>query len=377
MAARISVEMNLVARGFLFLPYGSYDLAFDSGTPAPQADGVVSVSGGQRAVRYSASVARVEPKGLGRSIIDPRAVPREIRAYAMKLTGDLDDPLAIWDRIRRHFLTDFVYTLDPPKAAGDPVAHFLLRSKAGHCEYFASAAALMLTARGIPARLVTGSYGAEAGFFSNALVVRGGNLHAWVEANITGAGFAVLDPTPPSGIPSNLTRRSLWERLAGVGREVEFFYDRRILGFDSLDQAQAFDAARQKLGGAAESLMSWTSSVKGLFAARPFAAAAVTLAALTLAAFGVRSWKRRTPVPPATIAYLALRRLAARRTGAVPPSVAPAEVARLFASSRPQGRGDAFAIVDAYCATAFGGRVADAETERDLVVRLRRLKKLA
>lgn len=375
-AARISVEMNLVARGFLFLPYGAYDLSFDSGAPSPLPDGVVSASGGQRAIRYAASVARVEPKGAGRSIIDPRSVPQEVRAYAMKLTGDLSDPRAIWDRIRRHLETDFVYTLDPPKVSGDPIVHFLLRSKAGHCEYFASATALMLTARGIPARLVTGSYGAESGFFSSALVVRGGNLHAWVEADLSGDGFLMLDPTPPAGIPSNLARRSLLDRLASVGREVEFFYDRRILGFDSLDQAQVLDAARQKLGGAAEGLLSWTSFARGLFSARPFTAAAGLLAAVALAAFALRT-KRRATMPAATRAYLALRRLAARRIGAVLPSVAPAEVARLYASARPQGRLDAFAIVDAYCASAFGGRAPDADTERDLAVRLRRLRKLA
>ena len=206
--------------------------------------------------------------------------------------------------------------------------------------------------------------------------MRGGNLHAWVEANLSGAGFAVLDPTPPSGIPSNLSRRSLWERLAGVGREVEFFYDRRILGFDSLDQAQVFDAARQKLGGAAESLVSWTDKLKGLFVSRPLTAAAGVLAAALLVAFARRLVKR-VPLPATTRAYLALRRLVARRAGAVAPSVAPAEVARLFASARPQGRGDAFAIVDAYCASAFGGRPVDADTQRDLAVRLRRLKKLA
>lgn len=376
-AARIAVEMNLVARGFLFLPYGSYDLSLDSGVPAPQADGVVSVSGGQRAIRYSASVARVDPLGPGRSIIDPRVVPPEVRAYAATLTGDLTDPRAIWDRIRRHFETDFVYTLDPPRAAGDPVVHFLLRSKAGHCEYFASAAALMLTARGIPARLVTGSYGAEAGFLSSALVVRGGNLHAWVEANLGGSGFAVLDPTPPVGIPSNLTRRSLWERLTSVGREIEFFYDRRILGFDSLDQAQALDAARQSLGSAAESLLTLKDAVKQLFTARPLTAVTGLLAALALSALGLRYARRRAPLPAPTRAYLALRRLTARRAGAVPPSVAPAQIARLFASAVPQGRGDAFAIVEAYCASAFGGRPTDTNEERELHTRLRRLKKLA
>ncbi|MGH9398779.1 MAG: transglutaminaseTgpA domain-containing protein [Thermoanaerobaculia bacterium] len=375
-AAGISVEMNMVARGFLFLPYGSYDLSLDSGVSSPQADGVVSVSGGQRAVRYSASVARVEPEGRGRSAIDPRAVPREVAAYAARLTGDLVDPKAIWERIRRHLETEFVYTLDPPKAPGDPVVHFLLRSRAGHCEYFASAAALMLTSRGIAARLVTGSYGAEAGFLSSALVVRGGNLHAWVEAALSGEGFAVLDPTPPSGIPSNLARRSLWERLTSVGREIEFYYDRRILGFDSLDQAQVLDAARQTLGSAVESILGWKDSLKGFFASWPGAAAAALAAALLLV-LGGRIGKHRAPVSAPTRAYLTLRRLASRRLGAVSPCVAPAEVARLFSSAVPQGRGDAFAIVETYCASAFGGRPADPEKERELTTRLRRLKKLA
>jgi len=376
-AARIAVELNVVARGFLFLPYGSYDLQLESGASSPQPDGVVQVSGGQRAVRYAASVASVPPRGLGRSSMDPRQVPQEVRAYATKLTAGLEEPQAIYDRIRRHFETDFVYTLDPPKAAGDPIVHFLLRSKAGHCEYFASAAAMMLTARGIPARLVTGSYGAETGFFSKALVVRGGNLHAWVEADLGGPAFAVLDPTPPVGIPSNLTQRSLWQRLTNIGREIEFFYDRRILGFDSLDQAQAFETARQTLGGAAEAVLTWKDAVKGLFASRHRSAAVAVLAALLLGILSQRLWKRRVVLPAATRAYLSLRRLAARRVGPISPAVAPADVARLFSAAAPPGRGDAFFIVDAYCASAFGGRPTDAAAERDLALRLRRLKKLA
>ena len=254
--------------------------------------------------------------------------------------------------------------------------HFLLQSKAGHCEYFASAAALMLTARGVPARLVTGSYGFESGFLTNAYIVRGGNLHAWVEANLGGGVFAVLDPTPPTGIPADLSHRSFWERLTSIGREVEFFYDRRILGFDSLDQAQNLEAARQSLGTVVESFIAWKNEVKRLFASRPLVATAGVLAALALSALGLRLWKRRAFLPAPTRAYLALRRLTARRAGFVAPSVAPAEVARLFASAVPQGRGDAFAIVDAYCAAAFGGRTMDADSERDLAVRLARLKGL-
>jgi len=385
-AAGVSIELNPLARAFLFLPYGAYDLSLEGGSASPQTDGVVSVSGVQRTVRYSVSVAsgfrarlpevaRLVPSVAGRSAMDLRLVPIEVRAYAERLTAGLTDPQAIYERIQRHFETDFVYTLDPPRAEGDPIVHFLLRSKAGHCEYFASAAVMMLTARGIPARLVTGSYGAEAGFFSKALVVRGGNLHAWVEADLGGPSFAVLDPTPPSGIPSDVSRRSLWERLTTMGREIEFFYDRRILGFDSLDQTQAFDAAREKLGGAAETALGFKDAVRDLFSSRPWAVAAI-LVAIALAIFARRHVVRR-PMPAPTQAYLALRRLTARRAGAVSPAVAPHEVARLLSSAIPQARGDAFAIVEVYCASEFGGRPPDESTEHDLRVRLRRLRKLA
>ena len=144
-----------------------------------------------------------------------------------------------------------MYTLDPPRGSGDPLIGFLLRSKAGHCEYFASAAAMMLASRGIRARLVTGSYGGETGAFSDAIVVRGANLHAWVEADLDGTGFQVIDPTPPSGIPPATARVSWWKRLVTVGRSIEVFYDRRILGFDAGDQIQLTEAFRDSFGNAA------------------------------------------------------------------------------------------------------------------------------
>jgi hypothetical protein len=165
--------------------------------------------------------------------------------------------------------------------------------------------------------------------------------------------------------------------LTNIGREIEFFYDRRILGFDSLDQAQAFESARQTLGGAAEAVLTWKDAVKRLFASRHRAAAVAVLAALLLGILSRRLWKRRAVLPAATRAYLALRRLAARRVGPISPAVAPSDVARLFSAAAPPGRGDAFFIVDAYCASAFGGRPTEAAAERDLALRLRRLKKLA
>ncbi|HEY6052166.1 MAG TPA: transglutaminase-like domain-containing protein, partial [Thermoanaerobaculia bacterium] len=376
LAGRVSVDLNPFANGFLFLPYGATGVQLDRGYPIALSDGMSRLPTNRRSVRYSAGLRGVDPRALGATAIDPAAVPPEIKGYAERLTGDLTSPAEIARRIRDHFANEFVYTLDPPTGTGDPIANFLLRTKAGHCEFFASAAALMLTARGIPARLVTGSYGGEIGFLSSAVVVRGTNLHAWVEADLAGHGFTVFDPTPPSGIPAATSRPSFWRGLESVGREIEFFYDRRILGFDAFDQSQFIETARQTIASASERLPGWG----GFFRKRGAQLFGAVLGALALfAAAGLwRSLRRRRArIPNATRAYLRLRSLLGRRIGGLAPSVPPAEVARLFSEKVPAGAEDAQAVVKVYCDAAFGGRYPEDSVEAELTERLRRLRKLA
>ena len=86
---------------------------------------------------------------------------------------------------------------------------------------------------------------------------------------------------------------------------------------------------------------------------------------------------RRPVIPPATRAYLALRRSLAHRLGSVPAAVPPAEVARLFQVSVPASADDARAVVEAYCESAFGGRATDAAAARELKERVKRIRKLA
>ena len=373
---RLSIDLNISAEGFLFLPYGAEQLQVERDFATPLRDGLVRLTGGARSVRYTAAVRGVEPRGAGSSVIDPASVPPEIRDYAAKLTAGLTEPMEIYFRIRDNFARNFLYTLAPPHGRGDPLVNFLLRSKAGHCEYFASAAAMMLTARGIPARLVTGSYGGEVGLLSNALVVRGGPLHAWVEADIGGKGFAVLDPTPDAGIPPAQSRLS-WQRFfSNLGREIEFFYDRRILGFDSLDQVRIIEAIRAAAAGVGQGLASWKDLVRSRELRR--AALAAGLALLAVLAFVlVRRAARRASASAATRAYLAVRQLLAARIGSLSPAVPPFEVARLFEEEVPAGKDDARRVVSIYCASVFGGRSLDREAERELKDRITRLKRLA
>jgi hypothetical protein len=373
----VTVELAHFGSGFLFLPYGSTSVELDRMRLASQtSDGVIQLSALQSSVRYVASIRTKTERIPGETAIDARRVPEEIRDYAFQLTAGQTTGTEIAERIARHFVEDgFHYSLDAPEPVGDPLVHFLLRSKIGHCEYFASAAAMMLAARGIPARLVTGSYGGEEALFTDAIVVRGGNLHAWVEANLDGSGFVVFDPTPPDGIPLPSQRLAFWKRFASLGQELEFFYDRRILGFDSLDQVSLIDSARDAVGmlsGAASRIKAAARSSpefwRGLFAAVLVAGAALVLLA---------QLARRRRTPPATRAYVALREVLARREGKLADSVPPAEVARRLAKLLPGSKADGERIVRVYAASAFGGREPDAVAVREVEESVQRIRRLA
>ena len=89
----------------------------------------------------------------------------------------------------------------PFRAGGDPVAEFLFEKKQGYCEYFATAAALLLRLQGVPARFVKGlSVGPQDDHGGGLFVVRESDAHAWVEAYVEGEGWREIDPTPPGSI---------------------------------------------------------------------------------------------------------------------------------------------------------------------------------
>ena len=62
--------------------------------------------------------------------------------------------------------------------------------------------------------------------------------------------------------------------------------------------------------------------------------------------------------------------------GAVPASVPPQEVARLFCEEVPAAREDAAAVVAVYCASTFGGIEPGRHELGELSRRLRRLRRL-
>ena len=100
--------------------------------------------------------------------------------------------------LQNYFAENFQYTLIQSNRdiSYKPLHYFLLNSKKGHCEYFASAGVLLLRAAGIPARYVTGYAMQEYHAQSKEFIVRGRHGHAWISAYINGR-WSAWDFTPP------------------------------------------------------------------------------------------------------------------------------------------------------------------------------------
>ena len=191
-----------------------YEAYSDIATPSP-AD---LQSAGRN---YPAAIAAVY---LQLPALDPR-IPRLAAQVTARQRNDFDKAAAIENYLRTHFR----YTLELPRATPkDPIANFLFERKQGHCEYFASAMAVMLRTLGIPSRVVNGFRSDEFNDITGNYVIRAKDAHAWVEAYFPGYGWHTFDPTPggSGGIPRGWSRIGLYlDAMASFWRDWIVSYD--------------------------------------------------------------------------------------------------------------------------------------------------------
>ncbi|MFV8755214.1 transglutaminase TgpA family protein [Nannocystaceae bacterium ST9] len=129
----------------------------------------------------------------------------ELRELAERITAGADTRIAKVEAVRDFLLDEYEYSLDQPLSdrvsSGelDPIEGFLFDTKAGHCEYFATAMALLLREVGVPTRNVNGFYGAHYNEIGEFWAVRQADAHSWVEVQFGPLGWITFDPTPPDG----------------------------------------------------------------------------------------------------------------------------------------------------------------------------------
>ena len=130
-------------------------------------------------------------------------IPWDLRVPLEKILAEFSirpqDGEEAVERFLRRYFDRFTYSLTAENAGKgcDPLLHFLEQSRAGHCEFFASAAVLLLRSAGIPARYVTGFFCGEKSSAGDYYLVRSSHAHAWCEAYLRDKKrWVTFDPTP-------------------------------------------------------------------------------------------------------------------------------------------------------------------------------------
>jgi transglutaminase-like putative cysteine protease len=234
------------------------------------------------------------------------------------------------ERVERTLLylqTELRYSLRVGRLRSrQPVAEFVFEKRQGWCQYFASAAAVLLRLQGVPTRYVSGFQLRPRLFRGGHYVVRQADAHAWIEVWLPERGWVEADPTPASGYdeahggPGDTWLDDAWQWLRGLGGRL---------------QALDWKAVPRLL---------WTEIAA--FAARGTVRILVPVAIAPLAILGAarlarwlrRIRRRRTASPaasdPLALLLARLDRAWSRRGVPRPPSRTPLEHVQQLASDR-------------------------------------------
>jgi transglutaminase-like putative cysteine protease len=186
------------------------------------------------------SVSGSVPASLAVRYLQLPPLDQRIPQLARQITASASTTYDKAAAIQQYLMTHYGYTLElPPTMPREPVADFLFVRKQGHCEYFASAMAIMLRTLGVPARIVNGFRGGEFNDLTASYLVRARDAHSWVEAYIPGYGCSTFDPTP-AGLGLAHGR---WSRLQLYLDAASEFWREWVVNYDAIHQHTLEDSA--------------------------------------------------------------------------------------------------------------------------------------
>ncbi|MFC1858755.1 transglutaminase family protein [Thermodesulfobacteriota bacterium] len=149
-------------------------------------------------------------------------VPKQEAPAIYKIVQELElkdkSPPEILKTVSSFFQNKFRYTLvlNQKDSQATALSDFLVRSRAGHCEFFATATVLLLRAAGVPARYASGYSVQEFSGIEKRFVVRARHAHAWAMAHVDGR-WQDFDTTPAAWFGLEAESAAVWEPLYDMG----------------------------------------------------------------------------------------------------------------------------------------------------------------
>ncbi len=152
---------------------------------------------------------------------------QKLSPFSNKLQLQQKNPAELIFALKNFFHDNYSYSLDLNIEDNDlpAIMDFLLNTKSGHCEYFASATVLLLRNAGIPARYATGFSIQEYSDIEDAWVAREYHAHAWALAYIDGR-WTNVDNTPPIWLDEDKTEDDIFLSIYNLLSWARFTYSK-------------------------------------------------------------------------------------------------------------------------------------------------------
>jgi transglutaminase-like putative cysteine protease len=192
---------------------------------------------------------RPYPASFARYLQVPESIDPRISdlARAIVVNADARNRYDAARAIETQLQTNYGYTLEMKAGGPDPLADFLFNVRAGHCEYFSSAMAVMLRTRGIAARVVNGFLSGEYNDAAGAYTVRQSDAHSWVEVYFPETNsWITFDPTPAIGRLAP-ERTGLAAYLGKYTEALELLWFQYVVGYDKQEQRSLATSMNNRL----------------------------------------------------------------------------------------------------------------------------------
>jgi hypothetical protein len=196
-------------------------------------------------------------------------VPNKIDERIENLAGEIiknSDAKSRFDKasaIEKYLQNEFGYTLQLKASGEEPLADFLFNIREGHCEYFATAMAVMLRTQGIATRVVNGFQQGEYNETADVYVVRQKNAHSWVEVFFPETGTWIpFDPTPFAGQFSDNADTSFYGSINSYLEAFETFWIQYFVAYDNQEQQTLFRSFKDSFSEYKSSAASWLTSLQ-------------------------------------------------------------------------------------------------------------------
>jgi hypothetical protein len=268
--------------------------------------------------------------------------------------------------VQQYLRTRFSYTLDLPATAREAtLEHFLFRRRAGHCEYFSTALAILLRSVGIPTRNVNGFLGGKWNEFGQFVTVSQNEAHSWVEVWFPRYGWIQFDGTPAATTDVAAQQNNWLGPMRAFMDGFEHRWNKWILEYNLETQVALLSRVTQPFTRENTGETRWNPAflrwLKVLLVL-----AVVIIAARML--FGLR--RNTVQVRAEARSYLRLRRAYEKAGLPIRPHDPPiAFLARLRSANAP-GLMHAQRVVDAYLRARFSANGINAEEKRELAADL-------